>query len=191
MAKLSKQNPFKIHVAQSILYGNYKPFRPIVDVIKKLIPEHLDRIAKQVDLPAKVNINIRPIKGNVRGRAVFETSSVEVDPRYSFKDFISTLVHECVHIEQHFQGRLKWFNTVKYWKGEEVKMGSTFDAYWNLPWEVEARDKSDLYLSSVRVGNVFYRHLPKDVKDAHKSVDKSDEGVVKRLNRKVRLPFKR
>lgn len=57
---------------------------------------------------------------------------IVIAKRLSPKDVVRTLFHELVHLEQYVDGRLK-NGSPSVW--HEVP---TYDAYKNLPWEVEA-----------------------------------------------------
>ena len=66
---------------------------------------------------------------------------VEMDNRLNPKDYLSTLFHELVHVEQRLRGTHKMrydarlCRTVNKWKGKVVPPET---AYMDEPWEVEA-----------------------------------------------------
>ncbi len=65
-----------------------------------------------------------------------------------------TLVHELVHFSQYQEGRLKMVGNDTFWLGEnwserfydaqvESFTKGNREAYLNLPWEIEAREKEE------------------------------------------------
>jgi hypothetical protein len=79
---------------------------------------------------------------------------VVVRPSKDVLRFFSSLAHELVHAEQYHEGRLQVLRTingyVRHYKeknddNEQVvkSKGKTYNAYRNLPWEVEAFSRQD------------------------------------------------
>jgi hypothetical protein len=69
---------------------------------------------------------------------------VEISSRLPWDSALEVLAHELVHAEQYMQGRLKksWMKKkgwVHQWNGNvNTNRGSTYQAYRNQPWEMEA-----------------------------------------------------
>jgi hypothetical protein len=56
------------------------------------------------------------------------------------------MIHELVHIEQFYQGRLKDAGSMHFkWNGKKMLIDtSSLDIYNGLPWEVEANVRAEL-----------------------------------------------
>ena len=81
---------------------------------------------------------------------------VYIRDSYDFNDIASNLAHELVHVKQILEGDLETNRTGIVWQGEEYDIdayekatyrgkGDSDDAYWNAPWEIEARRLQDYY----------------------------------------------
>jgi hypothetical protein len=143
-----------ITVATSIKYGNYKQLKPRVAEVKNVINHHVNicKENNEVDFTSDITVHLRPIKGNTFGRAHGLKNMIEIDPRYNDLRVVETLIHELVHIEQFLQGRLsqhfdpqcnQW---LCIWNGNRYTNPTSYKAYLNLPWEIEARNRADAYL---------------------------------------------
>ena len=140
----------KTTVATSIKYGNYKHMQNKVERWQKVIEKNWALICKAVGISTKeeVKIHWRPIKGSVKGNYASHIKTINMDSRKygNVQDMIETLGHELTHYKQYSEGRLK----VKYdqkiakwtsiWSGTTYKQPSTWNSYYNRPWEVDARD---------------------------------------------------
>jgi hypothetical protein len=69
---------------------------------------------------------------------------IEIDADLTFKQTLSVLAHELVHVKQYATGQLRDYNTSKKikWKGDihinEYGYHNIDTSYWNAPWEKEA-----------------------------------------------------
>ena len=137
-------------IATSIKYGNYKHMKYKVKRWQKAIEKNWALICKAVGISDKevVNIHWRPIKGSVKGNYASHLATINMDSRKyaNTQDMIETLGHELTHFKQYSEGTLnvkynrdtsKWMSV---WHGEDFKQPSTWNAYRNRPWEVEARE---------------------------------------------------
>lgn len=127
----------KIETAHSIMYGNYKHLKKRAYLATQICHFLTSKLKKEFRIDEKISILIRPIKGNVLGRAVYSKNRVEVDPRIlelvsasshdtvsqsnyavvmktkrmwairKLRAFVDTLAHEFTHFEQVGEGRLK------------------------------------------------------------------------------------
>jgi len=140
----------KTTIATSIKYGNYKHMQNNVRRWSKVIEKNWALICKAVGISDKeeVKIHWRPIKGDVKGNYASHIKTINMDSRKycNTQDMIETLGHELTHFKQYSDGRLK----VKYdhklakwtsiWGGKTFKPTTTWNAYYNLPWEEDARE---------------------------------------------------
>ena len=139
----------KTTIATSIKYGNYKHMQRNVKRWQRVIEKNWALICKAVGISDKevVKIHWRPIKGTVKGNYASHIKTINMDSRkyVNTQDMIETLGHELTHFKQYSEGSLK----VKYdrksskwmsiWNGKSFKQASTWNAYYERPWEVEAR----------------------------------------------------
>ena len=71
--------------------------------------------------------------------------TVELDIRQNLDEFCDTLLHELVHIEQYFEGRLKLRSELYYsiYEGRKIRIVShKSEEYNDLPWEKEATKRA-------------------------------------------------
>lgn len=135
-----------IEIVPSVRYGNYKGFLERAKFFETLVKISEEKIRRFINLPEQVQINIRPIRGVFGTAAMFKVKSVtqyvvEIDVRQTIDEFCDTLLHELVHIEQYFEGRLKLKSEHFYsiYEGQKVRVVSNkSEGYNDLPWEREA-----------------------------------------------------
>jgi len=141
-------------IATSVRYGNYKEHYQNALLFADTVKQSYDTIKQFIKLPKNVFINFRPVR-DAYGRAFFTKSLtktygknyiVELDVRQNFDIFKNTLIHELVHIEQFYQGRLKDAGPMHFkWNGKKMLIDmSSLDIYNSLPWEVEATVRAEL-----------------------------------------------
>ena len=140
---------FTTTIATSIQYGNYKAMRHNVDRWTRTIERNWALICKAVGISEYegVIINWKPIRGATKGSYCSSKQVINMDSRKfdSTHDMIDTLGHELTHYKQYNDGVLEqdWNdNTMKWecvWHGKHYKQASTYNSYFNRPWEVEAR----------------------------------------------------
>lgn len=137
-----------IIIADSIRYGAYKKLMPETVVKISLVLDRYEKIREVIDLPQDMCMRFRPIRGDL-GRTYNKSKSspflVELDVRQNIETFKDTLLHELVHIEQFYQKRLKETvnNDAFRWRGKKIQfIGISYDAYRDLPWEIEAEERA-------------------------------------------------
>lgn len=137
---------YKIDIATSIKYGNYKHLMPSVMRIVNVIKIYRGEIAKYIDYRKDVTIKFRPIRGNTSGQAYDKRNTIEIDPRSIagndssyLQKLLELLCHELVHSEQYKQNRLVYIAQSIKFEEKTYRNPKRFDEYYNSPWEVEAR----------------------------------------------------
>lgn len=136
----------EVEIVPSVKYGSYKEFLERARVFEMLIQKSELRVRKFISLPEQVKIIMRPIRSVLGTASTFKVKTksyytVEIDVRQTVEEFCDTLLHELVHIEQYFQGRLKLKSELFYsiYEGQRIRLVSNkSDQYNNLPWEKEA-----------------------------------------------------
>lgn len=140
----------EIEIVPSVKYGNYREFLGRAKSFEKLIQGSELRIRSYINLPEQVKIILRPIRNILGSAATYKVKtrnyySVEIDVRQNLDEFCDTLLHELVHIEQYFEGRLKIRSELYYsvYEGRKIRLVShKSDEYVNLPWEKEATKRA-------------------------------------------------
>ena len=143
-----------ITLATSVRYGNYKQHLDSALFFIDVLKDSFNDIKQFIKLPRNLNIVFRTVR-DAYGRAfyvkpnVFSESQqyvVEVDVRQDLATFKNTMIHELVHIEQFYQGRLKDAGSMHFkWNGKKMLIDmSSLDIYNSLPWEVEANVRAEL-----------------------------------------------
>lgn len=143
-----------ITLATSVRYGNYKKHLDSALFFIDVLTDSFNEIKQFIKLPRNLTINFRPVRGAF-GRAFYLKSNllssgrdyiVEIDVRQDLETFKNTMIHELVHIEQFYQGRLKEAGDMHFkWNGKKMLIDmSSLDIYNSLPWEIEANVRAEL-----------------------------------------------
>ena len=66
------------------------------------------------------------------------TFEIEIDKKQNFKDIVTTLCHEMVHVKQYARNEMSCYGGK--WKKKKI---SDDTAYYDLPWEKEAYRMQD------------------------------------------------
>lgn len=138
----------RIFVAASAI--NNKRWNANTCLILTMINRSIDELRKHLIFSPKIAFRVAPIKQrSVSGRCCNEGQLIEIDCRSSWDKALVTLAHELVHAEQFHEGRLKlaYDNNNRcflQWKDYNRKnRGTTYKAYRNQPWEVEAWERQN------------------------------------------------
>lgn len=112
--------------------------------VATVVNRSIHQFRKYLDFPKDIQIRIAPIKGTTNGRYYDGSKMVELDCTLPWDKALEVFAHELVHAEQYKQGRLKQEfvsgkGFVHSWNGSlNTNRGSTYRAYRNQPWEIEA-----------------------------------------------------
>jgi hypothetical protein len=115
----------------------------VVVVVRKAMPI----LRKLLKLPKDVTIRVAPIKArNTNGRYFNGERMAEIDCRLDWAKALEVLCHEMVHAEQYHTGRLEktWVSRgwTHVWNGSiSFNKGTTYKAYRDQPWELEAWER--------------------------------------------------
>ena len=149
---------FKTTIATSIKYGSYKHMRHNVDRWTRCIERNWALICKTlgISMHEGITINWRPIKGSTKGSYSSVNNTINMDSRKfdNTLDMMDTLGHELTHYKQYNDGVLnqEWNDDnqrwMSVWHGKHYKPATTYYAYFNRPWEVEARKGGSVVLSA-------------------------------------------
>lgn len=143
-----------ISIATSIKYGNYKHLLKRSTKWSESFKRNWNLVCEtlEIDVDTDVTIHFRPIKGPARGTFDYTKRRINIDPRkFSFLfDAYETISHEAQHMKQMDNGTMSFeLNKTKrawltVWKGKSYVQPTTHNAYYNRPWEVEARKAGKL-----------------------------------------------
>lgn len=119
-------------------------------VVQFVVQKAMPCLRQLLNLPKNVVVRVGPIKARgINGRYINGSNLAEIDCRLMWDKALVTLCHEMVHAEQYHTGRLssayvrsKGF--VHTWNGSlDYNKGTTYKAYREQPWEVEAFDRQN------------------------------------------------
>lgn len=139
-----------IEIVSSVRYGKYRQFLDRAKAFKKITQCSELLIKEAINLPQNLKIVIRPIRGLYGTAVSFNIKAetfyvVEIDVRQTVNEFCDTLLHELIHIEQYYEGRLdlKSEHSYSIFEGRKIRAVSNNSAEYNdLPWEKEAIKRS-------------------------------------------------
>ena len=106
-----------------------------IDLIERVVQYAKDQLMPEI---RKLFIDVEVIDGfcmaeGINGETIYEGEgrhvTIAIDPDMPFEEFITTLLHEMVHVKQYIKGEL----TNSSWKGEYFT-----GSYKDSPWEKEA-----------------------------------------------------
>ena len=125
-------------------------FRANVDKFIKAFDE-CKKLLKVNNYSMLIN-NIR--RKNVVGTCISGKKTISVDiRRYNLKSIVSTIIHEMTHAQQFETKKLSHKNSkVSVFENKEYKIvhsNKDYEAYLNLPWEIEARANEEKYIDKV------------------------------------------
>lgn len=146
-------------IATSVRYGNYKQHLNNALSFIEIISDTFSDICSYINLPRKLSINIRPAR-EAYGRAYYlpdpNTKTgreyiVEIDTRQNRDQFEDTLLHELVHIEQFYEGRLAGGSPghFKWYKRDISFITASIEEYNDLPWEREANARARILKKAI------------------------------------------
>lgn len=133
-----------IYIAASVLYSKNSLHRNRALNILTIINRSEEEFRKLLNYSPDVKYRVAPIKGRINGRYKHVPKIVEIDSNLNWDKALEVLAHELVHAEQYHTGKLRqiWDNRkgwTHYWNGDfNGNRGSTYNAYRNQPWELEA-----------------------------------------------------
>ena len=109
----------------------------ICSLIKEAIPE----LRKLLEFNPYLSYRVSPMRGSTFGHFKNDAMCVEISCRVTIPRALLILTHELIHGEQYYQGRLKqiYEGSEMVWMGRRSSnRGTTYAAYREQPWEVEA-----------------------------------------------------
>lgn len=145
--------PPMVCVAYASYYGKRKTS---VMQLVRLVQDAMPVLRKLLNFPGDVTVRIGGIKGRVQGRYFSSERVAVIDASLPIRKALETLCHELVHAEQYHTGRLSRMYVagkgfVDAWHDEAVfNKGTTYKAYREQPWEVEAFSRAPELAAAVQ-----------------------------------------
>ena len=108
-------------------------------MIKRLMPRH-----RTLD----ILVEIRDIKSDAVGFCMMQERKrefeIEVDKKQSIAGFVTTIVHEMIHVKQWVRNEMDdgCSGQIARWKSKKIPANTD---YYDLPWEKEAYRLQDKY----------------------------------------------
>jgi len=114
-------------------------YRANIDDIVKAFDE-----CKKIFKVENVKLFVRNIRGGTQGFYQNSTKEVAVDIRdKTLEQIVSVIIHEMTHAQQYATKKLSQKGAKMVFDSKEYKHVDSkkdFEAYQNLPWEIEARN---------------------------------------------------
>ena len=132
--------------ASGFAYYN-KDLKPKTAFASMVVFKTLPEFRKLLNIPEDIRFRIAPIKGRAQGRYNSKDKVAVIDPRQDFYSLMNCIAHELVHAEQYHENRLvhtyvRGKGFMHMWYGDEVNnKGTTYRAYREQPWEIEAFER--------------------------------------------------
>lgn len=130
--------------------------RARIDSQAALIERAMPVFYELLHIPRYVSIRIAGLKARtLRGKYVHTEKTAELSHKLANDRLLTTLAHELIHAEQYNTGKLKneWSDCgwVHSWEGDiNTNKGTTYQAYRNQPWEIEAFGREQIVADVVR-----------------------------------------
>lgn len=139
----------RVFATRSALYGERD--KVATRALAAKVDQALQHLRRFMQLPRNLTVLLRQFRGNTKGQYTNSTQVIELDVRFfKWREFYTALCHECVHAEQHAQGRfdLEYNRAERKWMfrwGRDyfpvdpaMNVKEDYEAYFNQPWELEA-----------------------------------------------------
>ena len=129
-------------------YYSYYKFPKSTERSRKLLKALMPMISQYYDLPNKIKFRLGTHRihfGSYSSisRVVFVAVNIDL------RKFVETICHELTHAEQFHLGKLQVKKNNFFWMGSKGSKGTTYNSYFNSPWEVEARSKAEEVMKSI------------------------------------------
>ncbi len=124
---------FAMHLVE--VRGGRKGQRELVETIVYPLIKHLMPRLRNIEIDIKLVKNLSE-KTGAEGFCLQDEPrryELEIDTALGFRNFITTICHEMVHVKQGVRGELTEVCGKQYWKGKVCNKD-----YYEQPWEKEA-----------------------------------------------------
>lgn len=135
---IGKVGTRSIYSSYYTYYSYSKSTKRATELLKKLVPY----ISQHYKLPNNLKFRLGVHKQHF-GSYSPKSKVVFVCVHNDLKKFVETICHELTHAEQFGIGKLQVKNNQFFWMGSKGSKCSTYNSYFNAPWEVEARIKAE------------------------------------------------
>jgi len=128
----------------------------IYDRQRELVAENIFRIMSTLlTLPETLELEFRTLSESMYGETLLDPrfkNRIRLHDRLSAKEIIVPLIHELLHMDQVYTGKLAGRRDGSFiWNGKiyNVKHNPTVTEWSKLPWEIDVAEKEKHYLAEV------------------------------------------
>lgn len=120
----------------------------IVTNVCELASEHLN-------LPQYIEVEFKSLKDNVHGETILDPrfkNRIRLNENLLAREVIGPLVHELLHLNQTFTGKLSYRRDGNYiWENKPymVPENPTYNDWSKYPWEVDVVNKQQLLVQKI------------------------------------------
>lgn len=115
---------------------------------EKIIHKVCSILSRKLKLPTSITIVIKKLEPAIYAETSLQNMSqyrIVINSDLSIRDMITPLVHELIHLNQIYTGKLIGKKGSYFWEGIEYKVKSglsqTYNDYQSMPWEMDVNQK--------------------------------------------------
>lgn len=125
---------------------------------EKIIRKVCNILLNKLKLPTKVTIVLKKLEPSVYAETNLQHSNqykIVINSDLPIRNTIEPLVHELIHLNQIYTGKLVGKKDCYIWQGIEYKSqngsSETYVDYQNMPWELDVRQRLPKLLEFVLI----------------------------------------
>lgn len=105
------------------------------------------KISTKLKLPQQITVILKNLEPAVYAETILNSNSyrIVINSQLTINETIAPLVHELIHINQIYTGKLVGKKGSYFWEGIEYKakngLSQSFNDYRNMPWEMDVNQK--------------------------------------------------
>lgn len=126
---------------------------------EKIIHKVCSILSRRLKLPTSITIVLKKLEPAIYAETSLQNMSqyrIVINSDLPIRDMIEPLVHELIHLNQIYTGKLVGKKGSYFWEGIEYKVKSglsqTYSDYQSMPWEIDVNQKLPKLLEFVVSG---------------------------------------
>jgi len=126
---------------------------------EKIIHKVCSILSNKLKLPTSITIVLKKLEPAIYAETSLQNMSqyrIVINSDLPIRDMIEPLVHELIHLNQIYTGKLVGKKGSYFWEGIEYKVKSglsqTYSDYQSMPWEIDVNQKLPKLLEFVVSG---------------------------------------
>lgn len=126
---------------------------------EKIIHKVCSILSDRLKLPTSITIILKKLEPAIYAETSLQNMSqyrIVINSDLPIRDMIEPLVHELIHLNQIYTGKLAGKRGSYFWEGIEYKVKSglsqTYSDYQSMPWEIDVNQKLPKLLEFVVSG---------------------------------------